>query len=79
MRFILCTWLGEISSCSFLTVLPGPAWVLLNKFCKEYISSLYVLGELTNLLGSARIYLENVKWRLYLCLAILTETSTETL
>ena len=35
MRFILCTWLGEISSCSFLTVLPGPAWVLFNKFCKE--------------------------------------------
>ena len=34
MRFNLCTWLGEISSCSFLTVLPGPAWVLLNKFCK---------------------------------------------
>ena len=35
MRFILCTWLGETSSCSFSTVLPGPAWVLLNKFCKE--------------------------------------------
>ena len=25
MRFILCTWLGEISSFSFLSVLPGPA------------------------------------------------------
>ena len=24
-------WLGEISSCSCLTVLPGPAWVLLSK------------------------------------------------
>ena len=35
MRFILCTWLGEISSSSFLTVLPGPAWVMLNKFYKE--------------------------------------------
>ena len=35
MRFILCTWFGELSSCSFLTVLPGPAWVLLNKFRKE--------------------------------------------
>ena len=34
MRFVLCTWLGEISSCSFLTVLPEPTWVLLNKFCK---------------------------------------------
>ena len=30
IRFNLCTWLGEISSCSCLTVLPGPAWVLLK-------------------------------------------------
>ena len=30
-----CTWLREISSCSCLTVLPGPAWVLLNKICKD--------------------------------------------
>ena len=35
MKFNLCTWFGEISSCSCLTVLPGPAWVLLNKICKE--------------------------------------------
>ena len=35
MRFIICTWFGEISSCSCLTVLPGPAWVLLNKICEE--------------------------------------------
>ena len=34
-RFNLSTWLGEISSCSCLTVLTGPAWVLLNKICKE--------------------------------------------
>ena len=34
MRLNLCTWLGEISSCSCLTVLPGPAWILLNKICK---------------------------------------------
>ena len=27
----VCTWLGEISSCSCLTVLPGPAWLLLSK------------------------------------------------
>ena len=27
----VCTWLREISSCSCLTVLPGPAWVLLSK------------------------------------------------
>ena len=44
MRFNLCTWLAEISSCSCLTVLPGPAWVLLNKICKDYISSLYISG-----------------------------------
>ena len=30
----VCTWLREISSCSCLTVLPGPAWVLLSKTCK---------------------------------------------
>ena len=35
MRFNLCTWLGEISSCPCLTVLLGPAWVLLNKICKD--------------------------------------------
>ena len=46
MRFILCTWLGEIYSCCCLTVLPGPAWVLLNKICKEYISSLYKVDYL---------------------------------
>ena len=35
MRFNLCTWLGEISSCSCLIILPGAAWVLLSKICKE--------------------------------------------
>ena len=30
MSKILCTWFGEICSCCSLTVLPGPAWVLLN-------------------------------------------------
>ena len=35
MRFNLGTWFGEMSSCYCLTVLPGPAWVLLNKICKE--------------------------------------------
>ena len=42
MRFILCTWFGEFCSCCSLTVLPGPAWVLLNWICKELISSLYL-------------------------------------
>ena len=42
MRFILCTWFGEFSSFSSLTVLPGSAWVLLKMICKDFISSLYV-------------------------------------
>ena len=41
MRFILCTWFGEICSCCSLTAQTGPAWVLLNWICKELISSLY--------------------------------------
>ena len=32
MDFKACMWLREISSCSCLTDLPGPAWLLLNKF-----------------------------------------------
>ena len=30
MSEIICTWLREVCSCCSLTVLPGPAWVLLN-------------------------------------------------
>ena len=41
MRYNLCTWLGEISSCSCLTVLPGPAWLLLNKICIPSLRALY--------------------------------------
>ena len=41
MRKSLGTWLREISSCSFLTVLPGPAWVLLNKTYKPLFPPLY--------------------------------------
>ena len=37
-----CTWFGEISSCSSLTALPGPAWVLLSKICKPFGGSLYL-------------------------------------
>ena len=36
-----CTWLGEISSCSYLAYLPGPAWVLLSKISKPIPGSLY--------------------------------------
>ena len=36
----LGTWLRAISSCSCLTVLPGPAWVLLSKICKDIFPQL---------------------------------------
>ena len=35
------TWLREISSCSCLTVLPAPAWVLLSKKYKPLFAPLY--------------------------------------
>ena len=37
------TRLHEISSCSCLSVLPGPAWVLLNKICKPLFAPQYLL------------------------------------
>ena len=30
---MICTWLGETASCSCLTALPGPVWVLRSKIC----------------------------------------------
>ena len=36
LRKSLGTWLREISSCSCLTFLPGPARVLLSKICKDF-------------------------------------------
>ena len=42
LRKSLGTWLQEISSCSSLTVLPGPAWVLLSKKYILFPSALYV-------------------------------------
>ena len=41
-RKSLGTWLREISSCSSLTFLPGPAWVLLSKICQDFFSALYI-------------------------------------
>ena len=39
---------GRISSCSCLTFLPGPAWVLLSKIYKHFLGSLYKdMGALT--------------------------------
>ena len=42
-RKSLGTWLREISSCSCLTFLPGPAWVLLSKICKEFLGSVVLI------------------------------------
>ena len=39
----VCTWLRQISSCSCLTVLPGPAWVLLSKTYKPLFTPLYIV------------------------------------
>ena len=40
-RKSLGTWLRDISSCSCLTFLPGPAWVLLSKIWQDFFSALY--------------------------------------
>ena len=44
----VCTWLQEISSCSCLTVLPGPTWVLLSKTYKPLFAPLYINVKFTN-------------------------------
>ena len=36
----VCTWLDEVYCCSFLTTLPGPAWVLLS-----YVLQTFILGS----------------------------------
>ena len=36
-----CTWFGEICSCCYLTVLLGPAWVLLSKIYNPFAGSMY--------------------------------------
>ena len=41
-RIMVGTWLREISSCSYLTVLSGFAWVLQNKIYQSFFSPLYL-------------------------------------
>ena len=36
-----CTWFGEVCSCCSQTSLPGPAWVVLITFCKQFFRALY--------------------------------------
>ena len=38
-----CMWLREVCSCSCLTALSGPAWVLLSKICLPSSRSLYLV------------------------------------
>ena len=38
-----CTWLREISSCSCLNVLPGPAWLLLKNLHTLILGTVYGL------------------------------------
>ena len=47
LRKSLGTWLREMSSCSCLTFLPGPAWVLLSKTNKPLFPPLYSVVQLT--------------------------------
>ena len=44
-RKSLGTWLREMSSYSCLTFLPGPAWVLLSKICKDFFTALYSISS----------------------------------
>ena len=41
-----CTWLQEITSCSCLTVLPGPAYLLLNKIYIPLFRALYSIKQI---------------------------------
>ena len=47
----VCTWLREVSSCSCLTVLPGPAWVLLSKKYILFPGALYLRRWAQNVRG----------------------------
>ena len=49
----VCTWLREISSCSYLTVLPGPAWVLLSKTNEPLFPPLYIVDWPSNFISPA--------------------------
>ena len=58
-------WLREISSCSCLTVLPGPAWVMLSKTKQTFISpsvQFQVGILLEHSLCSKRIQIWNCFW-----------------
>ena len=50
-----CTWLGEMSSCSCLTSLPDPAWVLLRKIYKPFPGPLNMAFKLINLQSFIKI------------------------
>ena len=50
-----------MSSCSCLTFLPGTAWVLLSKICKDFFSALYYTAALLH--SSNPLSLLSCLWR----------------
>ena len=58
MSKILCTWLREVCSYCSLTVLPGPAWVLLNYVLQRILLiSVYFPQILHSLIDGCRALL----------------------
>ena len=49
-----CTWFGEVTSCSSLTLLLGPAWVLLNYVLQTILGLLVQVKKITQNIVSLR-------------------------
>ena len=46
MKKFLCTWLGEVCYSCSLTVLPGPAWVVLNHVLQRIFFTSVLMAKL---------------------------------
>ena len=66
---IACTRLGEICSCSCLTFLTGPAWVLFSKIYKPFPGPLY------SILEKMLPYRKELKWENQLIMTIFWATA----
>ena len=53
------TWLREFSSCSCLTVLPGPAWVLLSKKYLLFPGAMSIFSQRPTKLATSLIFRNN--------------------
>ena len=53
----VCTWLREMSSCPCLTVLPGPAWVLLSNTNKPLFPPLYCTNNSVSIIQAKQVIL----------------------